>query len=611
LRGTSVERWQAGQIEAFVPALGQRSRMYSRLHAGAAAPRMRSLADLQTLPFTTKDDIRVAQDAATADAPFGENQGVAAADIVQVVSSSGTTGRPLYYALTARDVETFSDAIATVWFTAGIRRSDVVAHLVGLPMVAGGLPYADGFRRVGATLCWLGGFATERVLAEMRLLRVTALLATTSFALHLADRWVDAGRETGIASSLQKVLGGGEPGLNQAEIRARICRGLGLAHLRETMGLGDVLPSMWGECELQDGMHFCAQRSVAVELIDPATGATVAWREGASGEIVYTAFARDATPLVRYRSRDHALVTGVGCACGRTSPKIRCIGRTDDMLIYKGMNVFPTAVRDLVAERFGGVVQPFVRIWKERADQVRFDGAIAVDVEPVDALDDEQRQELGRAIEAEVRSRLQVRVAVGVVAPGSLPRGTLQELAGRRPAGAGKDKRCALSEPRSARAISGRRPSFAGRGRLPTSRASTSRSPSRAMRWPSVMSNRPPSTSSSSARRSRSAAGFYAAPWIAARLGLEGSPARTSRRRARRRSRASSPRRPRSSRPALPLARGHRRPHEQRPRPRPSAQPRAGGSPQSSTGCSTTSPPIRGPAVDARDRRGGRARGRR
>ena len=418
-----VERWQATQVDAFLPALRARSPLYARLH-GAASPRVGDFADLRALPFTTKDDLRTAQDAASAGAPFGANQGVPSSAIVQALSSSGTTGRPLYYALTARDVETFTDAIATVWFAAGIRSDDVVAHLVGLPMVAGGLPYADGFRRVGATLCWLGGFPTERILADMRRLRATALLATTSFALHLAERWDEGGRETDVASSLRKVLGGGEPGLHHAEIRSRIAAGLGGADVRETMGLGDVLPSMWGECGQRDGMHFCAQRSVAVELVDPATGDPVAWREGATGELVYTTFARDATPVVRYRSRDHALVTGVGCACGRTSPRMRCIGRTDDMLIYKGMNVFPAALRDVVAERFAGTVQPFVRIWKERAGQVRFDDAIAVDVETLAALDDDARARLGHAIEAEVRSRLQVRIAATIVAPGSLPRGT-------------------------------------------------------------------------------------------------------------------------------------------------------------------------------------------
>jgi phenylacetate-coenzyme A ligase PaaK-like adenylate-forming protein len=420
-----VERWQAGQLAAMLLALLQRSRFYARLHGDkVGALTLRCLADLAALPFTLKDDLRAAQASASADAPFGDNQAAPRADIVQALASSGTTGAPLVYALTARDVEMFADAIANVWFTAGIRRDDVVAHLVGLPMVAGGLPYADGFRRIGATLCWLGGFPTERIVRDMRRLRVTALLATTSFALYLAERWDDVGHDTGIASSLTKVLGGGEPGLAQPEIRARIQRGLGLTHVRETMGLGDVLPSMWGECDVHDGMHFNAQRYVAVELIDPASGEQRPWRDGATGELVYSTFARDATPVVRYRSRDHALVVGTRCACGRTSPRIRCIGRTDDMLIFKGMNVFPSAIRDVVIARFATRVEPVLRIVKEHADQVRFDDAIVLEIESTQVLAAEQREGLAREIEAEVRRQLQVRVAVSVLAPGTLPRGT-------------------------------------------------------------------------------------------------------------------------------------------------------------------------------------------
>ena len=418
-----VERWQAGQVTAMLPALRRRSRLYARLHAGVAVDvAVRSAADLAALPLTLKDDLRAAQDDASDDQPFGANQAVPRDAIVQAISSSGTTGRPLYYALTARDVETFADAVANVWFTAGVRQGDIVAHLVGLPMVAGGLPYADGFRRVGATLCWLGGFPSERILREMRHLRVTTLLATTSFALHLAEQWDEVGRATGIASSLRKVLGGGEPGMGQPELRRRISEGLRLGHVRDTMGLGDVIPSLWGECEAQDGMHFNGQRYVMVELIDPETGQAAPWREGASGEIVYSAFARDATPVVRYRSRDHAVVVATTCACGRTSPRIRCVGRTDDMLIYKGMNVFPTAIRDLVVERFGSRIEPLLCLWKTSCEQVRFDDAIAVDVEASAALADAARADLARAIEDTVRAQLQVRIAVSVLERGGLPR---------------------------------------------------------------------------------------------------------------------------------------------------------------------------------------------
>jgi len=189
------------------------------------------------------------------------------------------------------------------------------------------------------------------------------------------------------------------------------------------MGLGDVIPSMWGECEIENGMHFNGQRYVMVELIDSGSGQALPWSDGASGELVYTTFARDATPVVRYRSRDHAEVVATACACGRTSPRIRCVGRTDDMLIYKGMNVFPTAIRDLVVARFAGRIEPLLRLWKASREQVRFDAAIAVDVEASAPLDDMQRDALAREIGAAVRSQLQVRVAVTVLDRGGLPRG--------------------------------------------------------------------------------------------------------------------------------------------------------------------------------------------
>jgi phenylacetate-coenzyme A ligase PaaK-like adenylate-forming protein len=418
-----VERWQAARIEAFVQALPGRSAMYARLLAGAPTS-VPGFAALSALPFTMKRDVREAQDHTSAEHPFGDNQGAPTRDIVQTLSSSGTTGRPMYYALTAADHDRWCDAIAQAWFTAGVRPDDLVAHLVALPGVAGGLPYADGFRRLGATLCWLGGFPTERILRELRNLRISTLLATTSFGTYLSEQWEAIGAATGMPSSLRKVLCGGEPGLNQPEIRAKIRHGLRIEALREVMGLGDVLSCLWSECEAEDGMHFNAQRCVAVELIDPDTGATVPWADGAKGELVYTTFARDATPMLRYRSRDHAQVHGVTCRCGRTSPRIRCIGRTDDMLIYKGMNLFPTALRDLIAARFAGQVEPLIRIWKDRADQVRFDDAVAVDIEAAASTRAEDYAALAARIETAVRAELQVRIAPTVVAPGSLPRGT-------------------------------------------------------------------------------------------------------------------------------------------------------------------------------------------
>ena len=180
---------------------------------------------------------------------------------------------------------------------------------------------------------------------------------------------------------------------------------------------------MWSECEAQDGMHFNAQKHVAIELIDPVSGAQLPWEEGRTGEIVYTAFTREATPLLRYRSRDHAQVMSTRpCSCGRTSPRITCIGRTDDRLIYKGMNVFPTAVRDLILKGFAEQVGPMIRIWKDYKEQVRFDEPLAVDVESVSELTSTQVAALAANIEQAVRAQLQVRITVTVLRTGQLPR---------------------------------------------------------------------------------------------------------------------------------------------------------------------------------------------
>jgi phenylacetate-CoA ligase/benzoylacetate-CoA ligase len=415
--------WQAARVAPFLQALPRRSAFHRDLLGRARLPGhatdLRWLADL---PFTTKEDIRRSQEQGRPGEPLGRHQGVPLSAVVQTLSSSGTTGDPVTFALTATDLEVWRDGIATGFFTAGIRDSDVVAHLVGLPGVAGGLPYADGFRRIGAALAWIGGLPTERIIRMLPRLQASAVLATTSFGTYLADRCRELIGQDASALGVRKLLGGGEPGIGQPEIRERIKLGWGIDHVREVMGLGDVMSLLWAECEAEGGMHFCGQRSVAVELIDPASGALLPWEDAASGEAVYTTFAREATPVLRYRSADHLVVTGMSCACGRTSPRVRCVGRTDDMLIYRAMNVFPSAIRDVVMRGFHDVVEPYLRIWKDRPDQVRYDAPIPVDIEAAPGLAAGRHDEIARAIERQLRDRLQIRAAVTVVPPETLPR---------------------------------------------------------------------------------------------------------------------------------------------------------------------------------------------
>jgi phenylacetate-coenzyme A ligase PaaK-like adenylate-forming protein len=434
-----VLAWQAARAVPFVRALPERSEFHRALlgrAAGVPGPAA-GLGFLADLPFTTKDEIRRSQAERRPGQPFGRHQGVPLPAVVQTLSSSGTTGEPVMFALTAADLEAWRDGIAAGFFTAGIRRDDVVAHLVGLPGVAGGLPYADGFRRIGAALAWIGGLPTERIIQVIPRLQATAVLSTTSFGTYLADRCQDLTGQDASALGVRTLLGGGEPGMGQPAIRDKIIRGWGLERACEVMGLGDVMALLWAECEAGGGMHFCGQRSVAVELIDPAGGAVLPWEEGAHGEAVYTTFAREATPVLRYRSADHLVVTAMSCPCGRTSPRIRCVGRTDDMLIYKAMNVFPSAIRDVIVHHFPGEVEPYLRIWKDHADQVRYDTPIPVDVEAASRLAADRYRDVARAIERELRTRLQVRADVTILAPGALPRTTYKTslLHVREPAG--------------------------------------------------------------------------------------------------------------------------------------------------------------------------------
>ena len=327
----------------------------------------------------------------------------------------------MYYALTRRDLDAWMDGVANVFFTCGIRQHDVVAHWSGCRWSPAGCPTltASG-RSAPRSLAWR---VPDRARPD-RAAQAAGVCDPRHYLVrrHLADHCRELIGGTAAELGIKKFMSGGEPGLGEPEIRAKISRAWNTSHIRECMGIGDVMSALWGECDDASGMHFCAQRHVAVELVDPVTGARVPWREGAEGEPVYTTFDREATPTLRYRSADHVVVLGTSCQCGRTAPKIRCIGRTDDMLIYKGMNVYPSAIRDVVLSRFSDAVTPYMRILKQRKDQVRFDSPIPFEIERRPELGASQLPVVRAAIETEVRSRLQIRVDVTIVEPGTIPR---------------------------------------------------------------------------------------------------------------------------------------------------------------------------------------------
>ena len=237
---------------------------------------------------------------------------------------------------------------------------------------------------------------------------------TPSYAAYLAERYDLQD------SSVERVLVAGEPGGGEPAFRAKLEEGWG-AKVTEAMGIGDIGVSLWGECEEQDGMHFGAYGFVHPELIDPDTGDAIPMEDGATGELVLTHLRHRAAPLLRFRTRDHVRVKTSPCPCGRTGPRIRCIGRTDDMLIVRGVNVFPSAIREVVSE-FAPAVSGHVLV-RPQSPGVKQEPPLPVAVElardgAVDAA----------AISGKIRDVLAVRTQVELVPWGSLQRSEYKSL---------------------------------------------------------------------------------------------------------------------------------------------------------------------------------------
>jgi phenylacetate-CoA ligase len=272
------------------------------------------------------------------------------------------------------------------------------------------------FDRLGLCHIPVGTGNTERLLAAIQLLRPEAAVLTPSYAAYL----VEAAAERGVdlrTSSVERVLVAGEPGGGEPAFRAQLEEGWG-AKVTEAMGIGDIGVSLWGECEEQDGMHLGARGFVHAEVIDPETGVSLELSDGVTGELVLTHLRHRAAPLLRFRTRDHVVIRTSPCRCGRTGPRVRCIGRTDDMLIVRGVNVFPSAVREVVSA-FAPAVSGHIVV-KPLAQGVKQEPPLPVRVELAQGATGDPK--LAEAIRERLRSVLVVQARVELVPWGSLRR---------------------------------------------------------------------------------------------------------------------------------------------------------------------------------------------
>ena len=370
------------------------------------------LGDIAGLPLTEKHELR---ETCTPENPIGDHLCAAPSEIVRIYSTSGTTGTPSFVPLTAGDLGDWVTGSARSYAASGVAAGQrIVSTYNAGPFVAGAALAA--FDRIGLCHVPVGTGSTERLMLAVERLRPEAVVLTPSYAAHLvewaAERNVDLRR-----SSVERVLVAGEPGGGEPAYRAQLEEGWG-ARVTEAMGIGDIGVSLWGECEEQDGMHLGARGFVHVELIEPETGAALELDDGAAGELVLTHLRHRAAPLLRFRTRDHVRVKTSPCPCGRTGPRVRCLGRTDDMLIVRGVNVFPSAVREVVSA-FAPEVSGHILV-KPGAPGVKQEPPLPVTVELGRKTTDDPL--LAQAIRERIRDVLIVQTRVELVPWGSLRR---------------------------------------------------------------------------------------------------------------------------------------------------------------------------------------------
>ena len=400
---------------AQVAYLFERSAFYRVKLAAAgleSAADVGGLNEVARLPLTEKHELKAT---ATPDNPVGDHLCASADEIVRIYSTSGTTGTPSYIPLTAGDLDNWITGSARSYGASGVEagRRVVTTYTAG-PFVAGAALAA--FDRIGVCHIPVGIGNTERLLQTIALLRPEAAVLTPSYAAYV----VEAAAERGLdlrGSSVERVLVAGEPGGGEAAFRAQLEAGWG-ATVTEAMGIGDIGPSLWGECEEQDGMHLGARGFVHAELIEPETGVALGLDDRVTGELVLTHLQHRAAPLLRFRTRDHVEVRTSPCPCGRTGPRLRCIGRTDDMLIVRGVNVFPSAVREVVST-FAPATSGHILV-RPRAPGVKQEPPLPVSVELARnaAADDS----LAGAIRDRLREVLVVQTQVELVPWGTLER---------------------------------------------------------------------------------------------------------------------------------------------------------------------------------------------
>jgi phenylacetate-CoA ligase len=402
-----LERLQVARVRACVERLKATDAAYYRRLDDVDPDQIRSLDDLARLPFTTKNDLRD-------NYPYGLFA-VPRQQMVRLHASSGTTGKPTVVGYTRADLELWADVLARGLVAGTITDEDVFQNSAGYGLFTGGLGFHDAATRIGALVVPTSAGNTARQVMLLRDLGVTALNTTPSYALHIAEVAAAEGVDL-LAVPLRVAFLGAEPmsdGL-QHELEAR----MGIT-VFEQYGLSEIIgPGVASTCAEQAGLHVWEDHYIP-EIVDPTSGERLP--DGEVGELVLTAPTKEALPMLRYRTRDRTRLTREPCGCGRTSARIsKILGRTDDMLILRGVNVFPSQIEHTLLG-IVGLTPNYQLVLTTRADR---QDDLRIRIEPADhvAAETARRAALEAQAREALRSSLGLSVLIELVPPGSIPR---------------------------------------------------------------------------------------------------------------------------------------------------------------------------------------------
>jgi phenylacetate-CoA ligase len=401
LAALQLARLNATLANAYANVPVQRKRLDG---AGIGAGRIERLADVARLPFSVKTDLRDHY-------PFGMFARKPS-DLARLHASSGTTGKPTVVGYTQNDLDHWSELMARSLFAAGARRGDVIHNAYGYGLFTGGLGAHAGAERLGGVVVPVSGGSTERQVALIVDFGARVLCATPSYALAIAEVAEAQGIDLR-KSALAVGLFGAEPW--SAAMRHEIESRLGLSAI-DIYGLSEIMgPGVACECERQGGLHGWEDHFL-FEVIDPDTGVPVP--EGQAGELVITTLAKEALPMIRYRTRDITRITTAPCECGRTHLRIlRVTGRNDDMLIVRGVNVYPSQLEAVLIGR--PRIAPHYQVVVERRGSLDH---VSLDVEALPGVPATEFERIARDAAHHVKSLVGVTVRVCVKNPGEIPR---------------------------------------------------------------------------------------------------------------------------------------------------------------------------------------------